>query len=179
MKDATPQGMPDADATGHEGTEIQSRGLFISAGVLVATVIVCQVVLGFWMRSFERKRNRVDARFPNRQAIEVGQFPQPRLQESPTGDMVDMIREERARITTYGWVDQDAGIAHIPIDRAMEILAAKGLPRVPAPHRTAGAPRDTSIPKAEKRDEPGPEEDQPSRRKKESGGIEKKQGGTS
>ena len=41
-----------------------------------------------------------------------------------------MMREERARIASYGWVDKKAGIARIPVDRAMDILAQKGLPKV-------------------------------------------------
>ena len=180
MNDANPQGMPGESQTGHEGTDIKPRMLFISAGVLAATVVVCQVVLGLWMRKFEQKEDRVKARFPARKVIEVDQFPQPRLQESPTADMVDMIREERARTTSYGWVDKKAGVAHIPVDRALEILAAKGLPKVAAPPPTAGAPPNTTIPKAEKRDEPGPEEDQPARRNEtEKPRSERKQGGTS
>ncbi|MCA1555006.1 MAG: hypothetical protein LC737_11585, partial [Chloroflexi bacterium] len=31
----------------------------------------------------------------------------------------------------YGWVDQSAGITHIPIERAMELLLERGLPTRP------------------------------------------------
>jgi hypothetical protein len=33
----------------------------------------------------------------------------------------------------YGWVDQKAGIAHIPIQRAMDLVIQQGLPTRPAP----------------------------------------------
>jgi len=38
--------------------------------------------------------------------------------------------EEQAQLSSYGWINRDAGIAHIPIDRAMEIIVARGLPDV-------------------------------------------------
>jgi hypothetical protein len=39
-----------------------------------------------------------------------------------------MQAEENAALTTYGWVDRDAGIVRMPIERAMEILVERGLP---------------------------------------------------
>jgi hypothetical protein len=39
-----------------------------------------------------------------------------------------MRAAEDAALDSYGWVDKDAGIVRIPVDRAMEILAKKGLP---------------------------------------------------
>jgi hypothetical protein len=35
---------------------------------------------------------------------------------------------ERATLRTYGWVDRDAGVVHIPIDRAIELFVKKGQP---------------------------------------------------
>jgi hypothetical protein len=32
------------------------------------------------------------------------------------------------RLSSYGWVDREAGIVRIPIDRAMDLLAERGLP---------------------------------------------------
>jgi hypothetical protein len=39
--------------------------------------------------------------------------------------------QEVQRLNSYGWVDQQAGIARIPIDRAMALLAQRGLPTRP------------------------------------------------
>lgn len=37
------------------------------------------------------------------------------------------LREEKRRsLDQYGWVDRDAGIARIPIERAMDLVAADG-----------------------------------------------------
>jgi hypothetical protein len=167
VDDAIPQGIPGPGMqTGHEDTTIGVRGLFIAAGVLVGVVVVCQFVLWWWMRDFEHKEERLDALHPGRLAIDVDQFPSPRLQESPPVDLVQMNREERARIASYSWVDKKAGIARIPVDRAMDILAQKGLPKVPAPPPTEGAPPNTSIPPAGKREEAGTQENHPAPEKK-------------
>jgi len=32
-------------------------------------------------------------------------------------------------LKSYGWIDRDKGVVHIPIDRAIEILAERGLTR--------------------------------------------------
>jgi DNA-binding GntR family transcriptional regulator len=39
-----------------------------------------------------------------------------------------MLAAETAILHSYGWVDRDAGIVRIPIERAIEILAERGLP---------------------------------------------------
>ncbi|RIK40359.1 MAG: hypothetical protein DCC55_15295 [Chloroflexi bacterium] len=36
--------------------------------------------------------------------------------------------QEHAQLESYGWVDQAAGVAHIPITRAMALVAEQGLP---------------------------------------------------
>jgi hypothetical protein len=161
MRDATPQGIPGGLQSGHESTTMDPKVLVISAGALIATVVVCQLVLAWWMGRFNRDEERIKALYPARQDIPVDKFPQPRLQETPPVDLVGILREEKARVSTYGWVDKKAGVARIPVDRAMDILAEKGLPKVAAKPRTPGAPPNTSIPPAGKREEAGPSETPP------------------
>ena len=52
----------------------------------------------------------------------------PVLQASPVKDIKDFRLAEDRALTKYEWVDSKAGIAKIPVDRAMDILAARGLP---------------------------------------------------
>jgi hypothetical protein len=40
------------------------------------------------------------------------------------------VQEEKT-LHSYGWVDQRAGVVRIPIDRAMELVAQRGLPTRP------------------------------------------------
>jgi hypothetical protein len=54
--------------------------------------------------------------------------PEPRLQPSPPKDLKTLRDREDAVLTGYAWVDKAKGEAQIPIDRAIEIAAEKGLP---------------------------------------------------
>jgi len=54
--------------------------------------------------------------------------PEPRLQAHAARDMQQMLESEEQTLHRYGWVDPDRGIVRIPIDRAMDIIAKKGLP---------------------------------------------------
>lgn len=54
--------------------------------------------------------------------------PEPRLQPKPENDLQQYLREERSELNSYGWVDRQNGVVHIPIDRAMKLLLKQGLP---------------------------------------------------
>ncbi len=58
-------------------------------------------------------------------------FPPPRLQADDVADMNKFRDYEEQVLNTYGWVDQNAGVAHIPIEQAMQTLAKQGLPTRP------------------------------------------------
>ena len=53
--------------------------------------------------------------------------------------MEEYRAREDASLKSYGWVDRKAGIAQIPIDEAMKLLADKGLPKIKAPEPTKPA----------------------------------------
>jgi hypothetical protein len=55
--------------------------------------------------------------------------PEPRLQETPALDLARFRAREDETLSTYGWVDRPSGVVHIPIERAMEIVAREGLPK--------------------------------------------------
>ena len=55
-------------------------------------------------------------------------FPSPQL-EIDERNQLDQIRlKEEETLATYGWVDQKAGVVRIPIERAMDLIAQRGLP---------------------------------------------------
>jgi hypothetical protein len=161
VEDIFPQGSTHGSRRGHEPDKIVVRGLVIAAAALVGTGIVVEVILALVMEHFAHQEQRLDSLYPGRTAIDVDQFPNPRLQENPGVDLARLRAEERRRYSAYGWVDRKAGIAHIPVERAMDILARTGLPKVPAPAPATDAPPRTSIPPATKREEPKPATDSP------------------
>jgi hypothetical protein len=58
--------------------------------------------------------------------------PQPRLQQSPPVDLRDMRAAEDQLLHRYSWGDREKGVVHLPIGRAMDILAERGLKSRPA-----------------------------------------------
>ena len=46
-------------------------------------------------------------------------------QTTPNADAQALAATQEAQLQSYGWVDQSAGIAHIPIDRAMQLIVAE------------------------------------------------------
>jgi hypothetical protein len=55
-------------------------------------------------------------------------FPSPRLQPDPVADLNKFRVREEEELNSYGWTDQAAGKVHIPIERAIDIVAETGLP---------------------------------------------------
>ena len=54
--------------------------------------------------------------------------PEPRLQPAPALELEELQARWQLALESYGWVDREAGIARIPIERAMTILAERGGP---------------------------------------------------
>jgi hypothetical protein len=40
----------------------------------------------------------------------------------------DWYGQQSEQLGSYGWIDQSGGVARIPIEKAMELLVAEGLP---------------------------------------------------
>jgi len=59
--------------------------------------------------------------------------PAPRLSVKPEIDLKKLQAEEKARLSSYGWVDHATGTVHIPIERAMELSIERGFPVRPGP----------------------------------------------
>jgi len=54
--------------------------------------------------------------------------PEPRLQTDPHGDLLKLREAEDHILNSYGWVDRNAGVVRIPIEQAMKLTVARGLP---------------------------------------------------
>ena len=59
-------------------------------------------------------------------------FPSPKLEEDERGQLNGIRLAEEQTLNSYGWVDQKAGTVRIPIERAIELTAQRGLPVRPA-----------------------------------------------
>ena len=54
--------------------------------------------------------------------------PTPRLQVSSGQDLKELRARETALLQGYHWVNKDLGVVGIPVERAIELLAQRGLP---------------------------------------------------
>jgi hypothetical protein len=60
---------------------------------------------------------------------------EPPLQVAPRQELHQLRAREDAALSSYGWIDREAGRVRIPVDRAMELLTQRGLaarPQTPA-----------------------------------------------
>jgi hypothetical protein len=96
-------------------------------------VAACLATTSFLMGALTRKRPldptialRGIVTAPSPTMLE--RFPAPHLQLSPHDDLVAWRAREDAELTSYAWVDRSNSIVRIPIDRAIELIAQRGLP---------------------------------------------------
>lgn len=62
----------------------------------------------------------------------------PKLVSSEPALLAEFRSQEDALLTSYGWVEKDKGVARIPIEEAMRIVAERGLPKFEAPAQEGG-----------------------------------------
>ena len=57
-----------------------------------------------------------------------GAFPNPRLEEDERGQLNGIRLKEEQALSSYDYIDKNAGTVRIPIDRAMDLIVQRGLP---------------------------------------------------
>ena len=120
-----------AEPSAHEADLTQGRPLLM---LLLASVIgvpvICLVL--WWVLLFLTPETGPAVFEP--QAYPTG--PAPELQVHPIADFEALHRQQQERLNSLGWVNREEGIGHLPIERAMTLLAERGLES--APHRHSG-----------------------------------------
>jgi hypothetical protein len=112
--------------------------LWFLAALGLAAVLVLLVLWG--MFGYFRGKSAERGPLPSpRMYTSAPSVPQPRLQPNPVADYDVYRSSDQETLNSYGWVDRKAGIARIPIDRAMDLVAVRGLPwKTSAPAPGAG-----------------------------------------
>ena len=72
-------------------------------------------------------RRRVRRRIRSPAATAASCLPSRACKPIRSDDLHDLHAAEDAVLNSYGWVDRQAGIVRIPIARAMELLAQRGI----------------------------------------------------
>lgn len=48
-----------------------------------------------------------------------------KIYSQPYQELQKLDNEQRERLTSYGWISEGDGVAHIPVERAMELIAGE------------------------------------------------------
>jgi hypothetical protein len=124
-----------------EKADVEATTIYWYLGALAIAVILSYVVCVYVLRLTTRIAVEFDTP-PPAVRQEMGSAyesmpPEPRLQGVPghssdaQEDMRQKVRSDSQANEKFGWVDQSAGIAQIPVSDAMKIIAEKGLPGAP------------------------------------------------
>lgn len=122
------RGEPQHDDTRFEKSDFNTRGAFIAGVSVLVGIWIISALIYFYFAYLAHHRAAVSP--PPLPAELHGNPipPQPRLQQSPRQDLKAMRAREDWELNHYFWVDKPKGTVAIPIERAMDILAARGIP---------------------------------------------------
>lgn len=128
---------------GFEREDLGARGVFsFMIGLAVVGVVIYFIIIGLYsfLDKYERSRmatasplvttNGAMARVVTQEYMEQ-RFKDngvPMLEVNERGQFRDFLMKQENQLNSYGWVDEEAGVAHIPIERAMQLIVQRGLP---------------------------------------------------
>jgi hypothetical protein len=112
------------NGAGHEQSEVSVRLIVVSLAFLaVATAIVFVLVIGIFRYFYDTNSTEETMKL----TVPVIP-PQPRIEVAPYEQLQQLRVQEDHILNSYAWVDKQAGVVRVPIDKAIDLLAAKGLP---------------------------------------------------
>jgi hypothetical protein len=142
----------DSGNQGFEHQDLGAKTVFaFLLGLMVLGVVVYFVANGVYWSLDRYSGAHQPAQNPMKQNVETDTrderpadvratiqrvFPEPRLETDERSEINDFRRREEEQLNRYGWVDQPAGVVHIPIERAMQLVVARGLAVRPESERT-------------------------------------------
>ena len=126
---------------GFERQDLGSRSIFgFLVSLAIFGVVTYYVVWGMFhfLDAYNRKHqapvspmahSEPDTR--NASPATIQKFPEPRLEDDERTQLNGFRLAEEQKLNSSGWVDQNAGVVHIPIEQAMKQIAQQGLPTTP------------------------------------------------
>jgi hypothetical protein len=171
MDNFHPQSETSPVLHGHDESDINVRGIILSGALLVIGGIFTFIITAFLYRGLEKWEASRDARLstveqqlrverksptPSTSARDEEEtraqteqhlertFPAPRLQYDDVYDLNLFRSSEDAWLSSTGRTAQ--GSIHIPIERAIDLIAQQGLPSVSGSFLPANVPANTPLP---------------------------------
>lgn len=114
-------------------SEIEMRSMaWTLAGVLA--LVIGAAFIAWWMLGHPGSSHLATRHAPTEPASGL-----PRLQLAPERDLAEFRAQEEQRLHRAEWIDPQAGLARIPIEAAMEVLAKRASQKALA-HTPQGGP---------------------------------------
>jgi hypothetical protein len=130
MAHTDPHGAPAGQpATGHETRDVHLGGA--RRFVVVMTAFLALVFAFIWFVYVAWRADEAARDVPaSPMAVRDGDRlpPLPRLQTTPYVDLKSFRDAEAQVLDSYEWVDKEKGVVRLPISRAIELVAERGLP---------------------------------------------------
>ena len=140
---------------GFETQDLSPKGIFyFMVGLGVVLVLIYSIILGMFRFLDARDRARQEPANPMAvgtgvnasTAVDFGAvhakvektFPKPILEYNERTQFTQELEKQDQALESYDWVDQKNGIVHIPIEQAMDLIAQRGLPVLPASETARG-----------------------------------------
>ncbi|MGA2190559.1 MAG: hypothetical protein ABSH33_18725 [Steroidobacteraceae bacterium] len=145
MAHNAPEGRTAAEKRGHElfDLDVSYIGWF-SVGLIILLIVTAGTA--FYMLGGFRVSDAVLTKQSTEGSLS-GPFAT--LQETPQDDLRSYRRSKAAGLEGYHWVDRSGGVVQIPIERAMELVAAQAATR-PAPDSMDQSPPPPQQPRGHK-----------------------------
>jgi len=127
-----------AREAGHETRDISVTVVaWFAVGLIISAISIDLAIAGLYQH-FARQTSSPEP--ASRIAFKTPMVvPAPQLQVNPAMDFERFRAAEDAQLNSYGWVDKKAGVIRIPIERAMDLIAKRGLPtRGPGTQNSSG-----------------------------------------
>ena len=118
----------------HEKDVMATRPLVWGTAVSLLILVLAWAVptaMEGWLEANVASLREEPIEMPAGRSLPAG----PRLQVNPDRDIERLRAAEKTHLASYAWVDPDAGVVRIPIDRAMQMVASGQVPatgQVPA-----------------------------------------------
>ena len=151
-----------------EREDLSTRGIFaFMIGLAIIGVVIYFIITGMYnfLDKYERSQmspssplvkpedaRAIASRRPTQDEVENAfkNNGAPLLETDERGQFRSFLMDQAKELNSYGWVDEKAGVAHIPIDRAMQLIAQRGLPVRPQAGNEGGTmpPAAKPVPKS-------------------------------
>jgi hypothetical protein len=116
-------------SVGHELSDANAPALAYAGLILALILIFIGIGMAGTFYFFAKSQKLGPAASPFEDVRTLP--PLPRLQVDPKMELKKYRDSQREILNSYGWVDRQGGVVRIPIDRAMDLVIARGLPARP------------------------------------------------